>query len=77
MSVIINTIYAEHSPEMDDELKFKINLSNKSVDHLAQSIKDSNIHKLDPNDGREFIITLTVNPQTGSIDIDRQFTLPN
>lgn len=49
-------------------LKLAIDVANGKIKQMAEDLKNSAVKNLDPNDGREFIIMLKVNPKSGSVD---------
>jgi len=76
MSLKVNTIPAKITEDMDVDLMFFITTSNNYINQIAEILRNSDVNKLDPNDGRVAVITISVNPKTGSIEYSKEFIFP-
>lgn len=76
MALEVNTFPATITENMDVQLMFMIKTANNHILQIAESLRNSPKNDLDPNDGRKAIINISVSPETGSIDFDRQFIFP-
>lgn len=76
MALEVNTFPATITEDMDVQLMFMIKTANAHILQLAESLRNSPKNDLDPNDGRKAIINISVSPETGSINFDRQFIFP-
>jgi hypothetical protein len=76
MALEVNTFPATITEDMDMYLMFIIQTANAHILQLSESFINSPKNDLDPNDGRKVIINISVSSETGSINIDRQFTFP-
>ena len=76
MPLQVITIPAQMSEEMDVNLLMLIKTANHHIELMAKTLKKSKVNDIKTADNREVIITLSVSPETGSIEVDRQFILP-
>jgi len=76
MALKINTLPAKITEDMDVDLMLFIATANNHIEQIADKLRNSDVNKLDPNDGRIAVINISVNPKSGSIEFNKQFIFP-
>ncbi|WP_294309158.1 hypothetical protein [uncultured Chryseobacterium sp.] len=73
MALEIIENYIDISESSDLQFKIDAENANNAVKQMADNLRKSDVIKLDPNDGRKAIITLTADIDK-LVLIDRQYT---
>mgnify|MGYP006431476543 CR=1 FL=1 len=73
MPLKVITKPAKIEDSMSLYLQMSIETSNDHIEKLAEELRKSAVNRLDPNDGRDIIVTYTVDSKTGSINQTKEF----
>ncbi len=74
MSLIVKTELISIPEDANAEYRIKAEVANNSVNQMADSLNNSQIKELDPQDGRKAIITIKADVDKGVI-IERDYQM--